>query len=215
MSLTGWPLLLLTAAATVLAVAGTVRWWRRARMPVRAAAVLLLETLAVLTAGLVVNRQEQFYPSWRALRGDTGTVAVAAPAVAGRLDSLTASSFRWRPAGLPAWRLARPPLVTLPAGYRARPQVAFPVVLSLGAAAPRTASAVTVTVAPTAHTTAFALRTLPGELCHDLRTTPTGWDVIGGGALGDTFVAAGIAHRLPSPADLPPALAAPLRLPTA
>ncbi|GAA0584445.1 hypothetical protein GCM10010172_81780 [Paractinoplanes ferrugineus] len=48
------------------------------------------------------------------------------------------------------------------------------------------------TVATTARTTALALRTLPGELRHDLRVTTTGWAVLGGGELGDALVAAGL-----------------------
>ena len=67
MSLTGLPLLLLSACATVLVTAATIRLWRRRRPAVRIAGVLLIEALVVLTAGLEVNRNEQFYPSWQAL----------------------------------------------------------------------------------------------------------------------------------------------------
>ncbi|GIF23744.1 lysyl-tRNA synthetase class 2 [Actinoplanes tereljensis] len=211
MRLTGLPLILL-ATATFAAIGAVTVWrWSRAWIAARVAGVLLLEASLVVAVGLVVNRHEQFYPSWAALRGETGTVAVAAPVAAGRLDELTATSFRWRPAELARWHLAAAPLVVLPADYRARPGVEFPVVLSFGAAVPRTPSAVTVTVAPTART---ELSGLPAALRKDLRVTATGWDLVGGGRLGDAFVAAGIGVRDRSPADLPPALAAPLRLPT-
>jgi lysyl-tRNA synthetase class 2 len=214
-SLTGLPLLVLSALATAVVGTLTVRLWGRIRIGGRFAGVLLLEALIVFTAGLVVNRQEQFYPSWQALRGDTGTTLITTGVRAGLLDDhLPAGPFGWRPPELAAWHLAAPPTVRLPAGYQQRPGVAFPVVLVFGAHAPRTPSVVTVTLAPTSHTTAPALRTLPGALRHDLRVTATGWDVIGGGALGDELVTAGVATRFPSPADMPPALAAPLRLPT-
>ncbi|GIM91846.1 hypothetical protein [Paractinoplanes toevensis] len=211
MTLTGLPLIGLVAVACVAAGAVTVRRWSRAGIAARVAGVLLLEALVVGTAGLAVNRHEQFYPSWRALRGDTGTVAVAAPVVAGRLDDRPATTFRWRPAGLAQWHLAEPPLISLPADYRSRPDVEFPVVLTFGAAAPHVSAAVTVTIAPTARS---VLSDLPASLRRDLRVTATGWDIVGGGPLGDALVAAGVGTRDHSPADLPPALAAPLRLPT-
>ncbi|WP_433363064.1 hypothetical protein ACQPZX_31440 [Actinoplanes sp. CA-142083] len=215
MSLTGLPLLVLSALATVAIGTLTVWLWARIGAGGRFAGVLLFEALIVLTAGLVVNRQEQFYPSWPALRGDTGTALITSRVHAGRLDDhLPPGPFAWRPPELAAWRLAAPPTVRLPAGYQDRPDVTFPVVLVFGAAPARTKSAVTVTLAPTSHTTATAVRTLPDALRHDLRVTATGWDVIGGGALGETFVTARVAARLPSPDDLPPALAAPLRLPS-
>jgi lysyl-tRNA synthetase class 2 len=213
--LTGLPLIALAALATVAAGAATYRVWSR-WVPARVAGVLLVEALAVVTVGLIVNRQAEFYPSWQALRGDTGTVATTAPVAAGRLDAQsTTAPFRWHPAGLAAWHLSQPPLVTLPGDYRSRPGVSFPVVLSVGAATTRTPSVVTVTIAPTARTTALDLRTLPGELRHDLRVTATGWDVTGGGELGDALVAEGLGTRVHSPADLPPALAAPMKLPAA
>jgi lysyl-tRNA synthetase class 2 len=213
-SLTGLPLIAL--AVLVTAVVAVLAGWGWARIGVagRFAGVLLLEALTVATAGLIVNRHEQFYPSWQALRGDTGTVVTTAPVHAGLLDDhLPPGPFAWRPRELASWHLAAPPTVRLPAGYRDRPGVTFPVVLAFGTAAPRTPSAVTVTVAPTSHTTAAALRTLPPALRHDLRVTATGWDVIGGGALGNELVQARVATRFRSPTDLPPALAAPLRLP--
>ncbi|MCO8275991.1 hypothetical protein M1L60_35980 [Actinoplanes sp. TRM 88003] len=220
MTLTGWPLIALAAAATVAAVTVTVLTWPRGgrlRPVTRTAAVLLTESLVVVTVGLVVNRHEEFYPSWSALRGDTGTVAVAERARVGSLDAhMRSARFTWRPPGLAAWRLAGPPTVTLPHGYRERPGMAFPVVLLFDAPGRATADAVTVTLTPTAGTTAAALRSLPGELGRALRVTAIGWDVLGDSPVAAAFVAqapAGLAV-LNQPVDaLPPALAAPLRLP--
>lgn len=221
MTLTGVPLLGLALALTLATGAATVRWWSRGgrwRPVTRTLGVLLVEALAVATAGLAFNRHEQFYPSWQALRGDTGTVAVTGHVAAGGLDHrLPPGPFPWRPAGLAAWHLAGPPLLTLPADYATRPDVTFPVVLDLvprGTAARRTAEAVTVTAAPTARTNAVALRTLPAELRRALRVTAIGWDVVGGGRLGDALVRDGLAARDRSTDDLPPALAAPMRLPS-
>jgi lysyl-tRNA synthetase class 2 len=217
-SLTGLPLLLLSACATVLVTAATIRLWRRRRPAVRIAGVLLIEALVVLTAGLEVNRNEQFYPSWQALAGRTGTGTVTGTVHAGVLDAhLPPGPFRWRPSILSSWRLAGTPVVSLPVDYRERTGVTFPVVLVLGATAPHTPDAITVRIVPTARTTAAGLRTLPGALRHDLRASPIGWDVVGGGKLGDAFIAtqpAGLAGREATPDDLPPALAAPQRLPT-
>jgi hypothetical protein len=225
MSLTSLRLILLAATATLAAGAATVRWWSRGGRlsPVgRTAGVLLLEVLTVLTAALVVNRHEQFYPSWRALRGDTGTVAVTGSVRPGLLDArLRSGGFAWRPTGVHDWRLKGTPAVTIPADYLARPDVTFPVVLALvapGTPARRTPGAVTVTIAPTARTTASALLTLPAALSRDLRVTTVGWDVQSSGPLGAAFVAAAPAGLavLDQPAGaLPPALAAPQTLPSA
>ena len=219
MSLTGLPLLSLSGLLTVATAALLVWLWRRAWIAARVGGVLLLEALVVFTIGLEVNRSQQFYPSWQALAGDTGTTSVTKQVHAGLLDEhLPPGPFRWRPPGLAAWHLAGPPLVTLPADYRDRPRVEFPVVLALGTRAPRTDNAVTVTITPTARTTAAELlRTLPSDLRHDLRVSAVGWDVLGGRALGAAFAAgapAGLAQRDRPIGDLPPALAAPLRLPT-
>ncbi|MEV4349915.1 hypothetical protein AB0J83_36115 [Actinoplanes sp. NPDC049596] len=219
MSLTGRPLLLLTATLALAVGAATVFLWSRGgrvRFVTRTAGVLLLEVLVVLTAGLEYNRRERFYPSWQALRGDTGTVVVTGAVQAGLLDGRApAGTFEWRPPGWQQWHLARAPRITVPADYAARPQVAFPVALALGGAAPRTPEAVTVTVAPTSATTATALLSLPAELGRDLRVSMVGWDV--SGSLGAAFVKAAPAGLavLDQPADeLPPALKAPKTLPS-
>lgn len=216
MSLTGLPLLLLAGLGTLAAGAATGLLWTRSRWT-RPLTVLLLEALFVVTVGLEVNRHMQFYPSWRALRGDTGTVAVTAHVPSGRLDDrLPARPVPWRPAGVASWHLARVPTLTVPADYRTRPGVVFPVVVDLGGRLPRVADAVTVTLAPTARTTATALRTLPGVLRRDVRVTTTGWDVVGNARLGAALVRLlppGLAVLDRPLTSLPPALAAPMLLP--
>ncbi|WP_433293281.1 hypothetical protein ACQP2F_30235 [Actinoplanes sp. CA-030573] len=221
MSLTGLRLIALAAAALVGVAAATVWLWPRGarlRPVTRTLTVLLVEALTVLTVGLVVNRHEQFYPSWQALRGDTGTVATTAVVHAGVLDHhVPPGPFAWRPHDLAAWHLAAPPTVTLPADYAIRATVTFPVVLALGVPPPALGDAVLVRLAPTPRTTAGALLGLPSALRHDLRVTATGWDVVGGGPLGAAFVAAapaGLATRDRTPDEVPPALAAPLKLPS-
>ncbi len=233
MSLTGVPLILLSAALTGATGLATAWLWPRGgrlRTPTRAAGVLLLETLVVVTAGLAVNRHEQFYPSWAALAGQTGTITVDRATPAGRLDEVlpdAATVVLWRPPGLRDWRLAAPPRVVVPAGYRERAGDTFPVVLDLApsvppavAAARRTTDAVTVVAVPTAGTTAPALLSLPGELRRDIRVSAGGWDVVGAGgeaALAAAFVRdapAGFAACDRATDDLPPALAAPMRLPS-
>lgn len=218
MSLTGHPLLLLSAFGTLLVTAATIRLWPRRWPAARIAGVLLIEALVVFTVGLEVNRVEDFYPSWQALAGRTGTGTVTEQVHAGVLDThVPPGPFPWRPHDLSSWHLSAAPIVSLPVDYQERTGVTFPVVLALGTPAPRPRDAITVSIAPTAKTTAAELCTLPGELRRDLRASAIGWDVVGGGKLGNAFVAAqpaGLAARMTSPADLPPALAAPLRLPT-
>ena len=134
--------------------------------------------------------RRQFYPSWAALEGRTGTTAVAVTRRAGRLDGLVRGSaavtVSWRPADAAAWRLAGTTRVVLPAGYRQRRSVAYPAVVSLvdnqaeaGAAlrAARRVSAVGVVALPTAGTTAAALATLPADLAADVRVNARGWAV--------------------------------------
>ncbi|SNY61042.1 hypothetical protein [Paractinoplanes atraurantiacus] len=219
MSLTGRPLLALAATLTVVVGVATVVFWPRGgrlRPVTRTAGILLLEVLVVLTAGLEYNRREQFYPSWQALRGDTGTVAVTGEVRAGLLDghALT-GTLEWRPPGWGAWHLARAPRITVPADYANRPDVAFPVVLAFGGTPRRTTEAVTVTVEPTAATTATALLTLPAQLGRDLRVTAIDWDVRGSAPLAAAFVKAapaGLAVLDQPDGALPPALKAPKTL---
>jgi len=233
-TLTGIPIILLTSAGAAAAGVTAARLWPRGgrlRPVTRTLGVLLLETLVVATAGLVVNRHEDFYPSWAALFGHTGTITVTRATEAGRLDQLLpagrATAVRWQPADLPGWRLAGPPRVVVPAGYREHPGDTFPVVLDLTgdaraavAAALRTPDTVTVVAVPTAATTAAALLSLPGELRRDVRVDDTGWAVSGTGAQAPLATAfaraapAGFAVYGKTPGQLPPPLAAPRRLPS-
>ncbi|BFU44493.1 hypothetical protein [Krasilnikovia sp. MM14-A1004] len=194
MALTGLVLLACALLASLAVAAATVRFWSlpgRWRLPARVAGVLLTEALLVATAGLVLNRHEEFYPSWAALLGDTGTRASATVRAAGRLDGLFsrtgAAAPSWRPAGWAAWRLAAAPLLVVPPGYRARRSVAYPALLELvapggTAAAMRAAAAnpdaVRVVLVPTGRTAAAALAALPGLLAADLRVTARGWAVV-------------------------------------
>ena len=194
MSLTGVPLIIVAVLATIATGAATGWLWSRYgrwRLPIRTAGILLVETLAVFTVGLVVNRVEQFYPSWQVLEGDTGTAVVTAARHAGRIDGRVhghaAAALTWRPASVSAWRLAAAPTVVVPQGYLDRKSVTFPAVLSLvdagpdGAEAVRAAkrvAAVSVVVAPSARTTAAALATLPASLDQDVRATTHGWAVV-------------------------------------
>jgi hypothetical protein len=229
MSLTGVPLILVAAALTVLAAAATVRLWRRG-LPARIAGLLAVEILTVLTVGLVANRQEGFYPSWQSLGGgqDTSTVA---PPPAGRLDrSLTAGGAHlWSPPEAARWRLARPPVLVAPSGYARHTDLAYPVIVVLTTAdhagsvrAP--ADALTVVAVPTRDTTAADLADLPAQLVQDARATGAGWAIVADAAHSalarqwhslapDRFGT--VTGSLDQAADrLPPALAAPIRLPS-
>jgi hypothetical protein len=209
MSLTGIPLIVVAVLGTGAIAAVTVLLWSRFgrwRPLSRAAGILLTETLVVVTIGLVVNRADMFYPSWAALEGRTGTTAVAATRRAGRLDGLVrgaaAATLSWRPADAAGWRLAGTARVVFPAGYRQRPSVAYPAVVSLvdsqaeAAAAVRVArrvAAVGVVAVPSARTTAAALATLPTDLAADVRVNARGWAVL------TTLQQAALAARLVRP----------------
>ncbi|MBL7256417.1 hypothetical protein [Paractinoplanes lichenicola] len=210
MSLTGVPLLLLATLITLILGGAVVRLWPRLRVIPRIAAVLLLEAALVLSAGLAVNRHEEFYPSWRALAGDTGTAVHQERVRAGGLDDRVAGTFTWRPSGWASWHLVGPPTVALPADYRSRPGVAFPVLLS--SVPSRTPEAVTVSVEPTGRTTPQDLQALAAALRRDLRVTAAGW-AVDVGPLSGSLVTLGTPGA--SPSDLPPPLTAPLTLPSA
>ncbi|GAB2591404.1 hypothetical protein Aab01nite_39110 [Paractinoplanes abujensis] len=210
MSLTGVPLLLLAALLTGAAGVVVVRLWSRSGVALRVVAVLLLEASLVLTAGLAVNRHEGFYPSWQALAGDTGTAVRQEHVRAGRLDDTVPASFTWRPPGWRSWHLAEPPTVNLPAGYRARADVAFPVLLS--SVPSRTPEAVSVLVEPTTRTTPGDLLALAADLRRDLRVTTGGW-AVDVGPLSAALTTLGVPEG--APRDLPPPLSAPLTLPSA
>jgi hypothetical protein len=210
MSLTGMPLILLAGAAVVVACAATVlTWgrWPRLRFVLRPAGVLLIEALLLFSIGLVVNRSEQFYPSWAALFGNSsGSGETNYPTTAGHLDRWLAEqagakrgdarNFAWKPSGLAGWDLTGEPRVFLPAGYLLHPAWRYSVVLVVGDAAagwPATAEAAAATSAKspviivyattTPRTTTQTLITdLPNELGHDLRVTAHRWGIVASGA---------------------------------
>jgi hypothetical protein len=184
MSLTGIPLLVLALLVTAGSITATVLLWSRAgrwRVAVRTAGILLVEASLVIGVGLIANREEQFYPSWPALAGQTGPSAAPRVQAAGRLDAGLRTSgpatVAWRPPGAARWRLAAGPELVLPAGYRDRPGVTFPVLLDL-AGAHGEAGAVTLHLAPTAHSTAESLSSLADDLARDVRVTTRGWAIL-------------------------------------
>jgi hypothetical protein len=181
-ALTGVPLIVLVLLATAAAATGTVLMWPRGgrwRAVQRSVGVLLSEALLVLSVGLIANRHEEFYPSWQALAGDTGTASATARRPAGRLDAALAGDPRvrtlpWHPAGAASWRLSGHADVTVPYGYATKTSVTYPALLVLGGRA-AVAGLVGVAVHPSARTTAAALATLPAALGADLRVTSHGW----------------------------------------
>ncbi|MDI6102087.1 hypothetical protein QLQ12_26055 [Actinoplanes sp. NEAU-A12] len=188
MSLTGLPLLVVVALLAIGCAAGTVVMWsrlRRWRVVVRTVGILMTEATVVLAVGLQVNRSEQFYPTWAALAGDTGTESAVAPARAGDLDATLArrSTLPWQPPELPSWQLAKAPTVTVPPDYLAQGSARYPVLITLGgtdAGAAPVAGVVTLTLAPTRSTTAQNLRTLADALRKDIRVTEGGWAMVAG-----------------------------------
>ncbi|MDT5040031.1 MAG: hypothetical protein QOE51_1016 [Actinoplanes sp.] len=182
MALTGIPLILLAVLATAAVGTATALLWSRYgrwRLVSRTLGVLLCEVLAVLTVGLVANRHEQFYPSWQALAGRTGTTGTTAAPPAGRLDdSLGPDRLRlpWRPPSSVTWGLASPAQVAVPQTYLTT-HGAFPALLALGGQ-PTVADLVRVVANPGRQTTAAALAGLPGRLAQDLRVTGHGWVLV-------------------------------------
>lgn len=191
MPLTSVRLIVFAAALTAGALAATILVWRRWGLLIRPVGVLLTELLLTLTVGLVVNRSQQFYPSWAALLAGSDPDRAGYHTSAGRLDGWLAArpgagqiqSFSWRPAGWIAWHLAAAPTVTVPAGYLADPGRRYSAVLLVGArpwpAAALTGPTVLVNVTTTARTAAAALAVaLPGELGRDLRVTGHRWALV-------------------------------------
>ncbi|MEV6636019.1 hypothetical protein AB0M54_35240 [Actinoplanes sp. NPDC051470] len=170
MTLTGWPIIGLAGLAALVTGAGTVLRWRRSRVPLRLAGLLLTEALVVFSIGLVVNRSQQFYPSWTALSGETGTAAKAQDR-AGRLDAsfVDGRSRSW-PGGT----------VTVPEGYAAH-RLDYPVLVVLGGPPATVPGAITVTIGPGPRTP--DLRDLPARLGADLRTSPRGWALVATAAM--------------------------------
>jgi hypothetical protein len=193
MALTGWPIIVVAAVLALGAGAATVLTWRRHRRLAwasRALAVLVCETLALLTTGLIVNQREQFYPSWAALfeSADHTPVATAKPTV-GLLDEQIAArvgnrgekqvSVLWPGASWAAWHLAGPPTLVVPQVYLHHPTWSFPVVLAFGPAGAPEVSAIRVVVKlrPGADGAALGAQ-LPAELAKALRVQPHGWALV-------------------------------------
>ncbi|GAA0538970.1 hypothetical protein GCM10010172_20200 [Paractinoplanes ferrugineus] len=138
MSLTGLPLILLTWVLAIVAVAATVRWWRlpgRRRVPVRVAGLVAIEVLVVAGVGLIVNRQDSFYPSWAALGGLHSVVTTSAASV-GRLDGKldNHAAVTWSPPQAAAWHLAAPPQLLAPPDYAEHADRRFPIIVMLTSA---------------------------------------------------------------------------------
>ncbi len=146
MSLTGVPLLVLSIGLSLGAFAGTVWCWRRGgwwRPLTRTAGVLACEALVLFTAGLVVNRGLEIFPSWSALfnrhHAAPPPTVVADPST--RLDTWLHSRhvegarnglvFEWRPSGAAAWHLPAAPVVYVPPRYFTATGARFPVVVVL------------------------------------------------------------------------------------
>jgi len=173
-------------------VAATALVWDRfgrVRHVLRATGVLLAEVLLLITGGLVVNRSEQFYPTWDALLDTKGTDETAVTntddktyrSTPGELDRTIAAraghqagaaqTFPWQSADWHGWGLAAAPTVITPPGYLLHPAWSYSAVVVLGrwtaaemASAARRAtatgiSAVVVFVTTTAATTARQIAT--------------------------------------------------------
>jgi hypothetical protein len=147
MTLTGVPLLVTGIVLTVLWCAATVLVWRgRRRLWLRAVALLVTETLAVLTVAIAANRSLELYPSWAVLLGtevQTRPVAVTAPAPPTGLEAWLhtrpadkAHTFSWRPTGHEAWKLPADPVITVPAGYLRDTAARYPVLVVLAPGTP-------------------------------------------------------------------------------
>jgi hypothetical protein len=90
MSLTGVTLIAVAFCATAIVLAATVWLWNRGRslrFLLRPVGVVVTEALLFLSVGLVVNRQETFYPSWTVLFDSGDTKAPAYRTAAGHLDA--------------------------------------------------------------------------------------------------------------------------------
>jgi lysyl-tRNA synthetase class 2 len=237
MRLDGIPLIVSAAVVTVLVAAATVFGWRRGgrlRLPVRVSGLVAVEVLIALTIGLIVNRNEGFYPSWQALAGGQDNAAVGPPPT-GKLDrTLTAGTARpWTPPDAARWRLAGSPVLVVPFSYTLHADRAYPVIVvlttadraaSVRAQAASTADALTLVAVPTTDTTAADLADLPALLTQDTRAAGTGWAIVADAA--HTALARQwhslaparfrmVTGSLQTAADrLPPPLTTPVRLPS-
>src|SRR5262245_8979913 len=142
MSLIGLPLLLLSASVFVVWLAALVIWWSRLRRWWRLARVgglVICQILLVFVVGLVVNRTEDFYPSWAALLGSDPPKVVTAPAPVIPLASWLQQqavrgaraglSFPWQAGQDKQWYLRAPTTVLLPEAYFRPTAPVLPVVV--------------------------------------------------------------------------------------
>jgi hypothetical protein len=174
-SLYGLPLLLASLLATAGALAATVLLWRRVarwQVPLRAACLLGCELIALVTAGLIVNRKLDLYPTWRSLAAAQAGVRGGRTAP-GRLDPAVPAAGGGFDVAVPPYTLR----VTVPAEYRHRRTARYPVLAAVSATPPPAVAcpAVTVWVPPGA---AGALPDLPARLAAELRVYPDGWAVV-------------------------------------
>jgi hypothetical protein len=208
MSLTGTPLIVLAMLATAGTLAATILVWsrgRRLRLPLRTLGVLLTEALLLLSVGLVVNRSQQFYPTWAALLQTGSTTGITYPTAPGHLDRWLREyagghpdqsiAFIWQPTGWTGWHLAGAPIIVTPTAYLQHPGWRYSALLVIdngttgwtptaeGAAA-RSAgltagAAIMVFARTTPTTTAHTLvAALPKALARDLRVTGRRWALV-------------------------------------
>ncbi|MFG1604933.1 hypothetical protein [Actinoplanes sp. NPDC049265] len=185
MALTGTPLILLAAAGTVAVLAATVLLWSRGgrlRYPLRPLGILLTEALLLVTAGLVANRHEQFYPSWAALAASADPPpTVTRPAAGGWDGWLVARGpgpFAWPDPAWPARRLGRAPQVVPPDGYLTHPSLRYPVIVVLGPPPARPPAARDSVVVYLPATGPEAVDAVATALPHDLRVSGHGWALV-------------------------------------
>jgi hypothetical protein len=185
MALTGTPLILLAAAGTVVVLAATVVLWSRAgraRYLLRPAGILLTEALLLLTAGLVVNRHEQFYPTWAALRASADPPRTVTGPVAGGWDGWLAGRgagpFAWPDPAWPGRPPAPAPQVVPPEGYLARPGVRYPVIMVLGPLPARPAAARDAVVVYLPATGPEAVDAAATALPRNLRVSGHSWALV-------------------------------------
>jgi hypothetical protein len=208
MSLTGVPLLVVTAALTLATAAVTAWQWRRAGRAgpvIRVLGLLTTEALLLAGIGLAVNRSQQFYPSWDALMSRSSAAGAVERYTPGHLDGWLRArlggddgrptAFPWRPPGWATWGLTEAPTVVVPAGYLQHSSWRYPVVVvvadprdgwtstALSSAAPPVGSAADPAVLVLARTTRPASVTtfaaaMDGELSRDLRVTGHSWAMV-------------------------------------
>lgn len=225
MGLTSTALIVLAIVATVAAAVLLVVVWRRPSIAThggvravlaRSGTLLLCEALLLLSAGLVLNRQFDLYPTWASLLGQTGAnsqTSTTTKGLTGWLESKAADGsrdgllFPWRPKGEAASNLATTPLAFVPAAYFQQTTASFPVVVVVapsGATAAQGAwdgsdvarllhkdRPVVVVFVRTDRPNATLLgTTLPAALDQDLRVSAHGWAIVGAGDAAPAAVAA-------------------------